>query len=55
MLESWLPPRWTSAEQVSADPDRRRLWVARDLDTHTLLTLTLARTQVYLYCKRLRV
>jgi hypothetical protein len=55
MLESWLPRRWTSAEQVSTDPDRRRVWVARDLDTHTLLTLTLARTQVYLFCKRLRV
>lgn len=55
MLESWLPRTWTSAEQVSADPDRRRIWVARDLDTHTLITLTLSRTQVHLFAKRLRV
>jgi hypothetical protein len=55
MLESWLPRTWTSAEQLSGDPDRRRVWVARDLDTHTMITLTLSRTQVYLFAKRLRV
>jgi hypothetical protein len=55
MLESWLPRTWTSAEQVSADQHRRRVWVARDLETHTMITLTLSRTQVHLFAKRLRV
>ncbi len=55
LLESSLPRGWTSAEQVSADPERRRVWVARDAETHTLLTLTLARAQVHLFVKRLPV
>jgi len=53
ILKSWLPRGWSSAEQVSDDPERRRVWIARDRQTHTLLTLTLTGTQVYLLVKRL--
>jgi hypothetical protein len=55
ILKSWLPPGWSSAEQITRDSERRRVWIARDGQTHTLLTLTLARTQVYLMVKRLAV
>ena len=40
ILKSWLPPGWSSAEQISEDRERRRVWIARDRRTHTLLTLT---------------
>jgi hypothetical protein len=55
ILESWLPSGWGSAEQVLDERERRRVWIARDRQTHTLLTLTLTRTQVYLQIKRLTV
>jgi hypothetical protein len=55
ILKSWLPPGWSSAEQISEDRERRRVWIARDRQTHTLLTLTLTGTQVYLLVKRLPV
>jgi hypothetical protein len=55
ILKSWLPPGWSSAEQISEDRERRRVWIARDRQTHTLLTLTLSGTQVYLLVKRLPV
>jgi hypothetical protein len=55
IFQSWLPRGWSSAEQVSDSPERRRVWIARDRQTHTLLMLTLARTQVYLLVKRLSV
>jgi glucose-6-phosphate-specific signal transduction histidine kinase len=52
-LEAWLPPGWSVAEQVLDERERRRVWIARDWQTHTLLTLTLTATQVYLLVKRL--
>lgn len=55
IFRSWLPRGWSSAEQVSDNPERRKVWIARDGQTHTLLTLTLAGTQVYLLVKRLPV
>lgn len=55
ILKTWLPRGWTSAEQVSDDRERRRVWLGQEAQTGTLLILTLSETQVYLLVKRSRV
>jgi hypothetical protein len=55
IFKAWLPRGWTSAEQVSDNPERQRVWIAQDGQTGTLLTLTLSGTRVYLFVKRARV
>jgi hypothetical protein len=52
IFKAWLPRGWNSVEQVSASPQRQRVWMARDGQTGTLLTLTLTGTRVYLFVKR---